>query len=165
MEDVTVTVEGTPSYEPPPSGTRDAWSVVLQELLARRAQAEAVETPVERAPPEAEYIPAPVFLEPAGTLGASIQAHARLELDLSRWWVRFPRDKCTTSWEDFFASKRRNVMIVYQATVGYTQAEHASRSKWQCSKIGRIQIPVEFASDRSFLPENRDALYLERMHD
>ena len=92
LEEVAVTVEGTPSYEPPPVETRDAWSVVLQERLARRAQAEAVETPAARAPPEAQYVPAPVFREPAGTLGAPNQAHARLELDLGRSWARFPRD-------------------------------------------------------------------------
>ena len=56
-------------------------------------------------------------------------------------------------------------MIIYHATVGYTQAEHSSRSNWLCSKFGRIQIPAEFASDRSFLLEHRDALYLERIHD
>ena len=48
----------------------------------------------------------------------------------------------TISWEDLFASKLRDVVIVYQATIGYTQAEHARRSKWLSSKIGRIQIPV-----------------------
>ena len=71
----------------------------------------------------------------------------------------------TISWEDLFASKRRDVVIVYQAKIGYTQAENANRSKWLCSKIGGIQIPVELASDRSFLLEHRDAAYLERMHD
>ena len=68
-----MTVEGTPSYEPPPVETRDAWSVVLQERLARRAQAEAVETPAARAPPEAEFVPAPIFREPARTLEAPIK--------------------------------------------------------------------------------------------
>ena len=157
-----MTVEGTPSYEPLPVETRDAWSVVLQERLARRAQAEAMETPAARAPPEAEYVPAPVFREPAGTLGGPNQAHARLELDLGRSWARFPRDMRIISWEDLFASKRSDVVIVYQATIGYMPAEHASRSKWLGSKIGRIQIPVQLASDRSFLLEHRDALYLER---
>ena len=80
LEEVAVTVEGTPSYAPLPVETRDAWSVVLQEGLARRAQAEAVETPAARAPPKAEYVPAPVFREPAGTLGAPNQAHARFNL-------------------------------------------------------------------------------------
>ena len=71
----------------------------------------------------------------------------------------------TISWEDLFASRRRNVVIVYHARIGYTQAENVYRSKWLCYKIGRIQIPAELVSDRSFLFEHQDALYLERMHD
>ena len=115
--------------------------------------------------PQVAVVPAPVFREPAGTLGTPNQAHARLKLDLGRSWARYPRDMRTISWEDLLASKRRDVVIVYQATICYIQAEQASRSKWLSSKIGRIQIPVELASDRSFLLEHRDALYLERMHD
>ena len=163
-EGIAVTVEGRPSYEPPPSETRDAWFVVLQERLTR-AQAQAVVTPAAKVPSEAEYVPAPVFRVTAGTLGDPKQDHARLKLDLSRPWARFPRDMRTVSWEDLFASWRRDVLIVYQAKIGYTQAEFASRSKWLRSKIGRIQIPVELASDRSFLLEHRDALYLGRMND
>ena len=165
LDDVAVEVEGTPSYEPPPTEAQDAWAAVLQDRSTRRAQTEAVETPAVKIPTVSEYVPAPVFREPAGTLGTPNQAHARLDLDLTRQWARFPRDMGTISWEDLFASRRRDVVIVYQATIGYTQAENACRSKWLCSKIGRIQIPAELVSDRSFLLEHRDALYLERMHD
>ena len=158
-------VEGTPIYEPPPLEAQDAWAAVLQERLACWAQAEALETPAVRVAAAAEYVPAPVFREPAGTLGVPNQAHARLDLDLTQSWARFPRDTGKISWEELFASQRRDVLIVYQAKIGYTQAENASRSKWLCSKIGRIQIPAELASDRTFLLEHRDALYLKRLHD
>ena len=164
LDDVAVEVEGTPSYEPPPTEAQDSWAAVLQDLSTRRAQTEAVETPAVRLPAVSDYVPAPVFREPAGTLGTPNQAHARLELDLTRQWARFPRDMGTIFWEDLFASRRHDVVILYQATIGYTQAENACRSKWLCSKIGRIQIPAELVFDRSFLLEHRDALYLERMH-
>ena len=39
LEEDTIEVEGTPSYELPPPAIRDAWSVVLQKRLARRARA------------------------------------------------------------------------------------------------------------------------------
>ena len=71
----------------------------------------------------------------------------------------------TISWEDLFASRRRDVLILYQATIGYTQAENTSPCKWLGSKIGRILIPAELAPDRTFLLEHRDVLYLERLHD
>ena len=129
LEDVGVTVEGTPIYGPPPSLTRDAWSMFLQERLTRRAQTEAVVTPAARVPAEAEYVPAPALREPAGTLGPPNQDHAGLELDLSRPWARFPRDMRTVSWEELFASRCHDFLIVYQDTIGYAQAEHASRTK------------------------------------
>ena len=84
LDDVAVEVEGTPSYEPPHTEGQDAWAAVLQDRSTRRPQAEAVETPAVRVPAVSEYVPAPVFREPAGTLGTPNQAHARLDLDLTR---------------------------------------------------------------------------------
>ena len=85
-------VEGTPSYDPPCTEAQDAWAAVLQDRSTRRAQTEAVETPAVRVPAMSEYVPAPVFCESAGTLGTPNQAHARLDLDLTRQWARFLRD-------------------------------------------------------------------------
>ena len=88
LDDVAVKVEGTPSYEPPPPEAQDAWAAVLQERSARRAQAEAVETPAVRVPAASEYVPARLFREPAGTVGVPNQEHARLDPDLTRSWAR-----------------------------------------------------------------------------
>ena len=128
LDDLAVEVDGTLSYEPPPTEAQDAWAAV-QDRSTRRAQTEAVETPAVSVPTVSEYVPAPVFREPAWTLGAPNQAHARLDLDLTRQWARFPRDMGTISWEDLFSSRRREVVIVYQATIGYTRAGNACRSK------------------------------------
>ena len=67
--------------------------------------------------------------------------------------------------EDLFAGRRGDAMIVYQATLGYSREETESRNKWLCMKIGRIQVPADLVSDRAFLLEYRDVLYLERVHD
>ena len=166
LDDAAMEVEVTPSRVPSPPRTRDPWSGVLQDRRNRRSRAEAVATPAARAPSEEpEYSPPPESREPVGTLGAPSQMHPRLELSLAHAWARLPRDVGTISWEDLFAGRRRDAMIVYQATLGYSREETESRNKWLCTKIGRIQVPVDLVSDRAFLLEYRDALYLERVHE
>ena len=166
LDDVAMEVEVTPSRVPSPPRTRHPWSGVLQDRRNRRSRAEAVATPAARAPSEEpEYSPPPESREPGWTLGAPSQMHLRLELSLAHAWARLPRDVGTISWEDLFAGRRRNAMIVYQATLGYSCEETESRNKRLCTKIGRIQVPVDLVSDRAFLLEYRDALYLERIHE
>ena len=87
-------------------------------------------SPTARVPSEEpEYSPPPESREPAGTLGAPSQMHPRIELSLTHAWAHLSRDVGTISWEDLFAGRRRDAMIVYQATLGYSREETESRNK------------------------------------
>ena len=110
---------------------------------------------------EVEVTPSRVPL----TFGAPSHMYPRLELSLTHAWARLPRDVGAISWGDLFAGRRRDAMIVYQATLGFSREETESRNKWLCTKIGWIQVPADLVSDRAFLLECRDVLYLERVHE
>ena len=90
----------------------------------RRSRAEAVATSAAGVPiEEPEYSPPPESREPAGTLGALSQMHPRLKLSLSHAWACLPREVVSISWEDLFASRRRDAMIVYQTTSVLTRGD------------------------------------------
>ena len=166
LDDAAMEMEVTSSRVTSPPRTLDPWSGVLYDRRNRWSRAEAVASHAARVPSQGpEYSPPPESREQAGTLGAPSQINPRLELSLTHAWARLPRDVGTISWEDLFAGRRHDAMIVYQATLGYSREETENRNKWLCTKIYRIQVPADLVSDRAFLLDYRDALYFEGVYE
>lgn len=138
---------------------QDPWDKILEARASR----------VTSTPSQSQVLGGSGFVqekpEPEGTLGRADKNKPRLGQPVLLAWAEYPRDVNSFGWGDLLATGRADARIIHEATSCEQSWSMTSRSKWVVSCRGRYQVPSQLFSDRVFLENPLDAVYLERMHE